>query len=285
MEVYAAMISRMDKGIGKIIDELKKNNMLENTLILFLQDNGGCDETIGFFAKNCQYDTLSGTPVYDPMGPDELQTQMAPLQNRKGYPVVIMSEKAMAGSDDTYHAYGPAWANVSNTPFRKFKQWVHEGGISTPLIAHWPAKIKDHGQIRRQPGHLIDIMATIVDIAGADYPEDYKGHRILPLEGESLMGVFSDNEPLDRETLYFEHGGNRAVRQGNWKLVSKAFPRNWRFVRVDEIPMDQWALYDLEKDRTETNNLADQYPEKVEEMAEQWHQWAERTHTTPKPKQ
>jgi arylsulfatase A-like enzyme len=127
-------------------------------------------------------------------------------------------------------------------------------------------------------------MATIVDIAGADYPEDYEGHPIIPMEGESLMDVFTCNDTLDRETLYFEHGGNRAVRQGNWKLVSKAYSRNWRFVRVDEIPMDQWALYDLEKDRTETSNQADQYPEKVKKMAEQWQQWAERTHTTPKPK-
>jgi arylsulfatase len=127
-------------------------------------------------------------------------------------------------------------------------------------------------------------MATIVEISGADYPEDYESHRILPMEGESLMEVFTDNKAPDREAIYFEHGGNRAVRQGNWKLVSKADIRNWRFVRVDEIPLDQWALYDLEKDRTETNNLADQYPEKVKKMAEQWQRWAERTHTIPKPK-
>jgi arylsulfatase A-like enzyme len=284
MEVYAAMISRMDRGIGEIIDVLINKNMLENTLILYLQDNGGCDETIGFLANKCQYDSLPGSPVYDPMGPDELQTQMAPRQNREGFPVVMMSEKVMAGPDYTYHAYGPSWANVSNTPFRKFKSWVHEGGISTPLIAHWPAKIKDHGQIRRQSGHLIDFMPTMVDIAGADYPEDYEGHPILPMEGKSLLGVFTDNETLDREAIYFEHGGNRAVREGNWKLVSKAKTRNWRFIRVDEIPMDQWALYDLDKDRTETSDLADQYPEKVKKMAGQWQRWAERTHTIPKPK-
>jgi len=286
MEVYAAMISRMDKGIGKIVNELKKNEILENTLILYLQDNGGCAEMIGFLAKNSKYDTLSETPVYDPMEPCELQTLMAPRQNREGFPVVIMSKKVMAGSDYTYHAYGPAWANVSNTPFRMFKQWVHEGGISTPLIAHWPAKIKDHGQIRRQPGHVIDIMATIVDITGADYPEYYNGHRILPMEGKSLMDVFTDNKPLNREAIYFEHGGNRAIIQGKWKLVSnsKAYPRNWRFIREDEIPLDQWALYDLEKDRTETTNLAAQYPEKVKKMADQWQRWAERTNTIPKPK-
>jgi len=284
MEVYAAMISRMDKGIGKIVDELENNGMLENTLILFLQDNGGCDETIGFFANNCEYDTVTINPVYNSMDTDELQTMMAPEQNRDGFPVVIMSEKVMAGADYTYHAYGPPWANVSNTPFRKFKQWVHEGGISTPLIAHWPAKIRDHGQIRRQPGHLIDIMATIVDITGAEYPENYKGYRILPMEGKSLTGIFTGNKDIDREAIYFEHGGNRAIRQGKWKLVSKAYPRNWRFVRVDELPLDQWTLYDMEKDRTETNNLADQYPGKVKEMAEMWQHWAERTHTIPKPK-
>jgi len=104
------------------------------------------------------------------------------------------------------------------------------------------------------------------------------------MEGESLKEVFTDNEALDREALYFEHGGNRAVRQGKWKLVSKTESRNWRFIRMDEIPLEKWALYDLEEDRTETNNLADQYPEKVKEMARLWQQWAERTHTTPKPK-
>jgi arylsulfatase len=283
MEVYAAMISRMDKGVGRLVKTLEEKKLLDNTLILYLQDNGGCDETIGFLARDSQFDSLPGSPVFDPMGPDELQTRMAPQQNRQGFPVVMMSEKVMAGPDYSYHAYGPAWANVSNTPFRKFKSWVHEGGISTPLIAHWPAMIKDHGQIRHQTGHLIDIMATIVHVTGADYPEGYNNHPILPMEGESLMDVFTGNEALEREAIYFEHGGNRAVRQGRWKLVSQAESRNWRFVRLDEIPMDKWALYDLAKDRTETTNLAEQYPEKVKEMAELWQRWAERTHTVPKP--
>ena len=284
MEVYAAMISRMDRGIGKIVDALANKGMLENTLILYLQDNGGCNETIGFLAKDCLFDSLPGSPVYEPMGPDELQTSLAPRQNREGFPVVIMSEKVMSGPDHSFHAYGPAWANVSNTPFRMFKQWVHEGGISTPLIAHWPDGIKDHGQIRHQSGHLVDIMATIVDIAGADYPEEYEGQAILPMEGQSLKDVFTDNEALNREAIYFEHGGNRAVRQGKWKLVSKTESRNWRYIRMDEIPLEKWALYDLEKDRTETSNLAGQYPDKVKEMARLWQQWAERTHTIPKPK-
>ena len=218
------------------------------------------------------------------MGPDELQTRMAPRQNRDGFPVVVMSEEVMAGSDQTYHAYGPAWANVSNTPFRQYKHWVHEGGISTPLIAFWPDRINGHGQIRRQPGHLIDVMATLVEITGADYPREYNGQRILPMEGKSLIDVFTGDGSIEREAIYFEHEGNRAIRQGKWKLVSKAYPPTGKFRTMDEIPLDQWNLYDMEKDRTETNNLADKYPEKVKGMAGKWEHWAERTRTIPKPK-
>jgi arylsulfatase A-like enzyme len=283
MEVYAAMISRMDKSIGRIVDELEDKKILENTLILYLSDNGASAETVKRFSDNSQYDTLTTSPVYEPMNPDELQTRMSPRQNRAGFPVVVNSKRVMAGSDQTFHTYGPAWANVSNTPFRQYKQWVHEGGISTPLIAHWPAKIKDHGQIRRQIGHVVDIMATLVDISGADYPENYNGQPILQMEGKSLMDVITRNESIERDAIYFEHGGNRAIRQGKWKLVSRAKSRNWRFVRIDEIPLEEWALYDMEEDRTETRDLTDQYPEKVKEMAEKWQRWAERTNTIPKP--
>lgn len=281
MEVYAAMITRMDKGIGEVVNALERNKMLDNTLILYLHDNGGCHELLGWFSgSRPDYDTLAVSPVYEPMDQDELQTEMMPVQNREGYPVVEMSKKVMAGSDQTYHAYGPTWANVSNTPFRKFKSWVHEGGIATPLIAHWPDRIKDHGQIRHQPGHLIDIMATIVDISGANYPENYNGEPIVPLEGKNLMNVFVNDKPIDRDAIYFEHQGARAIRTENWKLVS----RNYGYIRIDEIPLEEWALYDMDKDRTEINDLADQYPEKVKEMAEQWQVWAERTNTVPKPK-
>ena len=284
MEVYAAMITSMDKGIGRIVHSLRKNNMLDNTLVLFLQDNGGCHETLGWLAKGNEYNALTDEPVFEPMGPDDLQTEMAPKQNREGYPVVMMSEEVMAGSDQTYHAYGPTWANVSNTPFRKFKSWVHEGGISTPLIAHWPERIKNHGEIRHQPGHLIDIMATIVDISGADYPENYKGQPILPMEGKSLVNVFIKDEPIQRDAIYFEHGGNRAIRQGKWKLVSREKNRGSGYNKIDELPIEDWALFDMEKDRTEMHNLADQYHDKVKEMATHWQQWAERTNTVPKPK-
>ena len=284
MEVYAAMITRMDKGIGKIVDKLKEKGMLENTLILFLQDNGGCAETLNWSQVTNEYNELSEVRAYESMGPDELQTQMFPKQNREGFPVIIMGEKVMAGSDQTYHAYGPVWANVSNTPFREFKHWIHEGGVATPLIAHWPAVIKDRGQIRHQPGHLIDIMATIVDITNATYPSEYNGNAIVPMEGKSLKAVFANNETIEREAIYFEHEGNRGVRKGKWKLVSKAFKNAGHFRKVNTLAPDQWELFDMEKDRTETVNLAQKHPDMIKKLSDLWHQWAERTNTIPKPK-
>ena len=284
MEVYAAMITRMDKGIGKIVNKLDNDNLLKNTLILFLQDNGGCAETLGWQRNKSAFEELPEIKAYDPMAPGELQTQMIPKQTRDGNPVIKMSTKIMAGPDYTYHAYGPDWANVSNTPFRKYKHWVHEGGVSTPLIAHWPEMIKDKGQLRHQPGHLIDIMATIVDITGADYPEKYRDSDIIPYEGKSLKGVLKNNTSIERDAIYFEHEGNRAIRIGKWKLVSKAYDRAGHFRKTDQIPVNQWALYDMENDRTELNDLAAQYPDKVKEMAQQWQNWAEKTNTVPKPK-
>ena len=283
MEVYAAMVSSMDKGIGKIVDKLRATGKLENTLILFLQDNGGCAETLNWFKVNNAFAELPEVKAYEPMASDEIQTKMIPEKTREGNPVIAMSTKVMAGPNYTYHAYGPHWANVSNTPFRMYKHWVHEGGIATPLIVHWPAEVKDHGEIRHQPGHLIDILATIVDITGAEYPREYNGNEIEPLEGKSLMQVFTDNETINRDAIYFEHEGNRAIRQGKWKLVSKAYPGAGHFRKADEIPLDEWALYNLEEDRTELNNLAEEHPEKVKAMAAKWQSWAKRTNTVPKP--
>jgi arylsulfatase len=174
----------------------------------------------------------------------------------------------MPGPADTYIAYGKPWANASNTPFRLYKHWVHEGGISTPLIAHWPVHIKVHGQLRHQPGHLIDIMATCVDVAGAKYPVEYRGNRITPMEGKSLLPAF-DNKSIEREAIYWEHEGNRAVRQGQWKLVSR-HPGGWE-------------LYDLEADRTELVNLAGKYPEKVEQLRAMYESWATRCGVQPWP--
>lgn len=283
MEVYAAMISRMDKGVDKIVEKLKATGQLDNTLILYLHDNGGCDETLNWFNYENEFEELPEKPVYDPMHPEDLQTQVFPKQNREGYPVVLMGKKVMAGSDKTYHAYGPAWANVSNTPFRMYKHWVHEGGISTPFIAHWPEKITGKNEIRHQPGHLIDIMATIVDITGAEYPEEFNGHDIHPLPGKSLLKVFTEDKQIERDAIYFEHEGNRGLLQGEWKLVSKAYPQADKFRRTDEIPIDQWALYNMIDDRTELKDLASEYPEIVRKLVEKWQHWAWETNTLPKP--
>jgi arylsulfatase len=164
-------------------------------------------------------------------------------------------------------AYGQGWANVSNTPFREYKHWVHEGGISTPLIAHWPAGIKRSGQLEDQPGHLVDLMATCVEVAGAAYPSRYKDQEIKPMEGRSLVPAFSGGR-IDREALYWEHEGNRAVRIGEWKLVAKGAD-------------GPWELYDTRADRSEMHDLAQAEPERVERMAAVWRAYAERADVLP----
>ncbi|MBM3867050.1 MAG: arylsulfatase, partial [Verrucomicrobia bacterium] len=169
-----------------------------------------------------------------------------------------------------YVAYGEAWANVSNTPFREYKHWVHEGGISSPLIAHWPAGIPAarRNALEAQPAHLIDLMATLLDVAGARYPAEYRGERLTPLEGVSLVPAFS-GRPLGRkQPLFWEHEGNRAVRDGRWKLVAKD-------------PTGPWELYDLEADRTETHDLAAREPARVRELAAAWDTWARRAQVIP----
>jgi len=189
MEVYAAMIDRMDRGVGQLVSALEKNGQFENTLIFFLQDNGGCAEVMGRTSNKEHPDgPRAAGPSLKPLSPDFLQQGSAPLQTRDGYPV-RMGPNVMPGPADTYVAYGEGWANVSNTPFREYKHWVHEGGISTPLIAHWPKGITARGELRHQPGHLIDIMATSVEVSGAKYPPE-----ATPLEGRSLVPAFR-NQP------------------------------------------------------------------------------------------
>jgi arylsulfatase len=263
MEVYAAMIDRMDQGIGRIVAELTRTGRLDNTLILFLQDNGGCAETVGRQAKPNIPAERPAQPPLEPRGADFIDATTIPQRTRDGFHV-RMGPDAMPGPADTYIAYGEGWANVSNTPFREYKHWVHEGGISTPLIAHWPAGIKRHGELERQPGHLIDIAATCAALAGAAYPADDKIH---PLEGKSLVPAFN-GEPIDREAIYWEHEGNRAIRVGNWKLVAKG-------------PAGEWELYDIDRDRSELDDLAAKHPERVQPMAEQWEAWAKRAGAIP----
>jgi arylsulfatase A-like enzyme len=258
MEVYAAMVDCLDQNIGRIIEQLRRSGKFENTLIFFLADNGGCAEEYG--SRGPIKPDPSKPVVLKPMDKNELQPDMQPKVTRDGRPVRT-GRGVMPGAADTYIAYGKPWANASNTPFRLYKHWVHEGGISTPLIVYWPAHIKAHNEFRRQPGHLIDIMATCVDVAGAEYPAEYKGHKIIPMEGKSLMPAF-DNKPIQREAIYWEHEGNRAVRQGKWKLVSR-HPGGWE-------------LYDMEADRTELTNVADKHPQKVGQLKALYESWAAR---------
>ena len=268
MEVYAAMVDCMDQGIGRVIAELKRTGQFENTLILFLQDNGGCAEPLG--RRNDQpAPQRASQPSLPPLAADYLQPDMIPKQTRDGYPV-RQGYGVLPGAADTYIAYGEAWANVSNTPFREYKHWTHEGGISTPLIAHWPTGIpaSRQGALESQPGHLIDIMATCMDLAGATYPAKHAGQEIRPLQGVSLRPAFIGRD-LDRTTpLFWEHEGNRAVRDGPWKLVAKG-------------PQAPWELYNMAADRTEMYDIATEHPDRVRAMAADWEAYARRSQVIP----
>ena len=270
MEVYAAMIDRMDQGIGKIVQTLKANGQFDNTLIMFMQDNGGCAEGMGRKESQERADKPG-----EPMDPAELQTSMIPKKTRDGWPV-LKGTKVMAGPADTYLGYGKGWANVSDTPFREYKHWVHEGGISTPLIAHWPKGIKAKNELRHQQGHLVDIMATCVDVARARYPQEYNGKQITRKEGVSLVPAFA-NEPLNREAIYWEHEGNRAIRMGDWKLVAKGN-------KADRAKPVTWELYNIAKDRAELHDLSEKQPERAAAMAGKWQAYAERCNVFPAPK-
>ena len=275
MEVYAAMVELMDEGIGKIVAKLKSDGQLENTLIFFLQDNGACAEELSSIPQPTDEDLV-------PMQPGEFQTAMVPKITRDGKPIKVMRE-GWPGPPDGYTAYGLNWANVSNTPFREYKHWVHEGGISTPLIVHWPDRIEEAGAFRSEPSHLIDIMATCVDVAQADYPTTHKNQKIKPMEGKSLAPVFA-NQELDREAIYWEHEGNRAVRMGKWKLISKASKkRSFIWDQIEELSQENWELFDMENDRTEMNDISKENTDVVSKMANMWLTWAARTEAIPRP--
>ena len=253
MEVYAAQIDRMDQGIGRIVQELQHNGQLDDTLIIFLADNGACAE-----------DIPEGVTI------DELvdKLMIARKHTRSGEPVHFGNDTSrMPGPENTYQSYGRAWANLSNTPFRLYKHWIHEGGISTPLIFHWPAGITEQGAIRHSPGYLPDVMATLLDVTGIPYPAQYQGREVLPLEGHSLQTVF-ERDGADRPPMFWEHEGNAAVRIGRWKLVRKH--------------PGPWELYDMVADRTELNDLAGRQPERVREMEAQYDVWAERCGVKPR---
>jgi arylsulfatase A-like enzyme len=256
----------MDHGIGRIVAELKRQGQLDNTLVLYMQDNGGCAEVMGRAAKG-EWTRRPEKPPFPPMAADALQPDMIPKQTRDGYPV-IQGPGAVPGAPDSFIAYGQGWANVSNTPFREYKHWVHEGGISTPLIAHWPDGIRNRGDgIVRDPAHLIDVMATAVDVTGASYPVEVDGRKIPPMEGVSLRPTFEGRKLRRPQPIFWEHEGNRAVREGRWKLVAKE--------------SQPWELYDMETDRTEQNDLASAQPERVKELSAKWDAWAARANVLP----
>jgi arylsulfatase A-like enzyme len=273
MEVYAAMVDRMDQGIGTIVDELKRTGQFENTLILYLQDNGGCAEVMGRTGNDRRPDIARpDAPVRPAMKPEEFAADgSVPAQTRDGYPI-RMGKNVMPGTPDTYVAYGKGWANVSNTPLREYKHWVHEGGISTPLIAHWPRGIGEgqRGSIVRTPSQLIDLMPTCMELASAKRPERFANTATTPLDGVSLTASFQGHLIERTQPLFWEHEGNRAVRDGRWKLVAKG-------------PQGAWELYDIHADRIESRDLATEQPQRVEAMARQWNDWANRAQVLPWP--
>lgn len=252
MEVYAAQIDRMDQGIGRILAALKETGQFENTVIVFLADNGGCAEELGGGTESW-VKRMTQNPPY-----------VGTLETRDGKPIRFGNHPdIIPGGEETYSSYGLPWANVSNTPFRMYKHWVHEGGIATPFILHWPAGVEARGEFRHQPAQLPDVMATFLEIAGTDYPATRDGREVKPLEGASMVPTFTD-APHNREVLYWEHEGNRAVRKGKWKLVAKC--------------NQPWELYDMDADRSELSNLAPDNPGIVDELTRLYQTWAERCH-------
>jgi arylsulfatase len=219
MAIHAAMIDRMDREIGRILARLRGMGALDNTLLLFLSDNGASAEIM----------------VRD----DGHDLEAAP------------------GSAGSYLCLGPGWSTVANTPLRRHKTWVHEGGISTPLIVHWPSGVSARGEVRHSAGHVIDLVPTILEVVGGKPLSE--GEDQPPLPGKSLVPAFSTDGSVTRGHLWWSHEGNRAVRVGDWKLVAAGA----------NAP---WELYDLDGDRTETRNLAAAMPNKVRELADLWKQ-------------
>ena len=241
MAIFAAMVDVMDQNIGRVVSDLKKEHELDNTLIIFISDNGACAEwdPYGFDIRT---------------GPNNILYQGDQIEKM--------------GGPETYHSFGSGWANASNTPWRLYKHYNHEGGISSPFIVHWPAGIKRNGVIDNRPGHLIDLMPTILDAAETNYPAEFNGQKTIPLAGKSILPLLQ-GDPVDDRILYFEHEGNRAVDDGKWKLSA--------------LRGEDWELYDMENDRTELNDLAEKYPSTVHRLDSLWNIWADENYVTPLP--
>jgi arylsulfatase len=242
MAIYAAMIDIMDRNIGRLLLKLEKNNELENTMIIFLSDNGACAEwdPYGFDIKS---------------GPDNKLHEEHQIEQM--------------GGPGTYHSVGSGWANASNTPLRLYKHYNHEGGISSPLIVQWPNGIKRSGTIDHRKSHLIDLLPTLLDVAGIPYPEQFDGHKTIPIEGKSILPLLK-GETMEDRTLYFEHEKNRAVISEGWKLSA--------------VRGQSWELYDHAQDRNELFNLAEKHPDIVAKLDSLWQNWADKNFVTPHPK-
>ena len=226
MEIYAAMVDRMDQGIGRVLTALEETGELDNTLILFLSDNGACPESVEARGLN------------DPNAPP--------------------------GGRGSYLAYKEPWAYASNTPFRLYKNWLHEGGINTPMIAYWPKGIRNPGAFTNEVGHIIDLMPTALDLAGAAAIPAQKSWNVFSLEGRSLAPILRGEPAAERGKLYWAYGGSAAMRDDDWKLV------------YDGRRARRWELYNLATDPTEMNDLASKHPDRVASMQAAWHTWAER---------
>lgn len=239
MAVYAAMVDRMDQGVGQVVAALKRLGMFENTLIMFLSDNGGCAEL------------LAEDGLCKPF-PSELSNgQHVKMGNRPSL---------RPGSPTTFMSYDLPWANVSNAPFRLYKHWVHEGGISTPMVLHWPDRITDRG-FAHAAYHVVDVVPTILDVTGAQYPREMGGNSIQALDGESFAAVFADRAKNRASPIFWEHEGNAAIRNGDWKLVR-------RFGQ-------DWELYNMVEDRTELNDLSRKATDRRDDMIRDYNHWAE----------
>ena len=245
MAVYSAMIDRMDQGIGKIVQELEGQGVLDQTLIMFLSDNG----------SSCEFLMEEGI------------LQLAPKTTRDGRTIRSGNVTGVIpGSADTYMSYGRSWANVSNTPFRKFKSWAHEGGIASPFICHWPTQVPA-GRLVHTPAQVMDVLPTCLEVAGVEYPAEYNGNRINAVEGISMLNAFKGNAWEPRRDLCWEHEGHWAIRRGDWKLVSN-----------DDGTR---SLYNMGDDRTELNDLAIGNDDIVRNLMDGFHDWTAKAGVMP----
>lgn len=260
MAVYAAMIDRLDQGIGRILDSVEKAGIADNTLIVFMSDNGGNAEEL---ARG-----LRDTPPPSPEGPLHGVQQDAQGPCELGMTCAGNVPGVMPGTENTFQSIGIPWGNCANTPLRMYKHYTQEGGISTPFIACWPKGIRPTADPVYAVGHETDLMPTFLEVAGAQYPKSVSAGPIPAYVGQSLTPIF-EGRKLDHQPIYWEHEGNKAVRDGKWKLVSR-FP-------------DAWELYDMEMDRTELHDLAAKEPQRMKAMSSQWQAWANNVGVQPWP--